>query len=819
MSTLPILQRRRERKNLADRSSQQRVMRAGLGCGLLFSTVLGLGIILSALGYASLTADLPSVEVLPILLDGPDGLLREPTRLYDRSGEQVIATLAPDDGPHPYLPLDPTQSDGLPDSLGRITVSLTDPHFYSHAGFDWRTWNQPDTHPTLAQKLVADFLLWDEPPNLRRALRERILAAQITARFGRAKILEWYLNSADYGRHAYGVESAAQLYFGKPATRLTLAEAALLASVSQSPAINPHDAPQAAIQRTGETLNLLPAWAAAPGDVESARLHEFAFAPPRSESGLAPAFTSLALSQLENRQRIERGGMQVITTLDFESQSQAQCAIRTQLARLAEDESAPDCRLTVELPPLPPGEPLESAASVVVLNPRDGQVLALVGETRQGIESAILTGHRPGTSLLPFIYLTGFSRGLSPASLVWDVPQPDTVLPNLDGVYHGPVRARMALTGDYLAPAQSVLEQMGLAAVLQTMRPFGLPLNDTRDFAALLDGQNLVSPLAMARAYSVFAAEGVLVEKTSAVLAVYTIDGQTVWEWQPASISAVVSKQLSYLVNHVLADESLGRPAALKPSRTLDGADSWAIGYTPNRVIALWMGGQSENPRAVSGLFTAILQAASRDEAPTRWERPPGVALIQVCDPSGLLPTPACPNLVVEVFLNGFEPIQADTLYKTVAVNRETGLLATVFTPPQLVEERVYMLVPPEAQAWATAAGLDSPPTAYDSLQIPITREGLEITSPTMFAQLRGEVTIRGSATGEGFSYYRLQYGQGLNPETWVLIGENVNSPVSDGVLGQWNASGLSGLYALQLVLVYEDGRVETTAVQVEVVE
>jgi membrane peptidoglycan carboxypeptidase len=98
---------------------------------------------------------------------------------------------------------------------------------------------------------------------------------------------------------------------------------------------------------------------------------------------------------------------------------------QTQLARLGGQNDPSDCGLKVELPPLPPAESLEAAASAVILNPLDGQVLALVGDLRSGQESAILTGRQPGTSLLPFIYLTGFSRGLSPASLVWDVPQAD----------------------------------------------------------------------------------------------------------------------------------------------------------------------------------------------------------------------------------------------------------------------------------------------------------------------------------------------------------------------------------------------------------
>ncbi len=801
------------------RSNGQRLTRAGLGCGLLFSMALGLAIIGLAFGYANLTSDLPSVEALPALLDSSDGLLHEPTRIYDRSGEHLLAVLSPFNETRAYLPLDPEQEEHLPENLALATLALADPEFYNHPGYEWSSWSDPQSHPTLAQKLVANLLLWQETPSLRRALRERILAGQITARFGREKILEWYLNSADYGRHAYGAETAARLYFGKSATDLTLAEAALLASVSQSPAINPHDAPQAAIQLAQETLNALPAWAAAPQDVESARQQTLIFTPAGSENSLAPAFTSLALSQLEYQTRIERGGMEIITSLDYEAQQQAQCAIQTQLARLSGQDSPQDCTLNVDLSPLPPGQPLEDvAANAAVIDPLTGQVLALVGETRQGLESALLTGHRPGTSLLPFIYLTGFSRGLSPASLVWDIPQAAPAIPNLDGIYHGPVRARVALTGDYLAPAQSVLEQMGLSAVLQTVSPFGLQLGDTRDFASLLDGQNLVSPLAMARAYGVFAANGMLVNETITVLSVQTIEGTPVWQASQPDVSALVSPQLSYLVNNILSNEVLGRPAALKLGRTLDGKEIWAAGYTPTRSIALWTGGGA-SPRAVSDLFAALTQAANQGEEPLGWQRPPGVSLIQVCDPSGMLPTPACPNLVVDVFLSGYEPVQGDTLHKTYAINRETGLLATVFTPSQLVEERVFLVAPPEAQEWAAASGLAVPPTVYDNIQQPPARDGLAISSPAMFAQLHGKVTIYGSAAGEGFSYFRLQYGQGLNPASWVLIGENVTNPVTDGILGEWDTAGLEGLYALQLVLIYEDGRIETTAVQVEMTD
>ena len=102
---------------------------------------------------------------------------------------------------------------------------MLDTGFWTHAGYQLDGWQDAQLHPTIAQRLVSDLLLFREGPSVRRALRERILAAQITAEFGREQVLEWYLNSANYGRHAYGAEAASRLYFGKSAAELNLAEA------------------------------------------------------------------------------------------------------------------------------------------------------------------------------------------------------------------------------------------------------------------------------------------------------------------------------------------------------------------------------------------------------------------------------------------------------------------------------------------------------------------------------------------------------------------------------------------------------------------
>jgi hypothetical protein len=175
-----------------------------------------------------------------------------------------------------------------------------------------------------------------------------------------------------------------------------------------------------------------------------------------------------------------------------------------------------------------------------------------------------------------------------------------------------------------------------------------------------------------------------------------------------------------------------------------------------------------------------------------------------------------CPNLVSEVFLNGNEPIQADTMFRKYAVNRETGLLATVFTLPQLIEERVYLVVPSEARPWAEGAGLEIPPSTYDVIQPPRFDENVNITAPELFSEVNGNVQIEGTAAGDGFVSYRVLVGQGLNPREWVQVAQG-NTPVTNDVLAEWNTSLLNGLYAVQLQVLRSDQRVETAIIQVTV--
>lgn len=857
LDTYLVVKRHHAREMRGREAAARGWRRAGLALGMLLVLAIGATLLLAGAVYASVTTDLPSLQKVSALLEPPNGLFLQPTRLYDRSGQHLLLTLENPGTQRRYLPLDETLPVHLSPQLVRVTVAALEPDFWSNPGF------RLAGSQTLAQRLAADLLLENEAPGWRKDFRERLLAAQLTASFGRDKVLEWYLNSAYYGHLAYGADAAAQVYLGHSAAQLDLAEAVLLTAVSQAPSLNPLDAPIAAREGAQMLLARLLAQGALSVEEYMSAAQELAGMQfnkePQAPANPAPALTRLALEQVAahyGSRRVERGGLKVITTLDYDLQMQTVCALRTQLLRAANDErdiKAPDgsdCSAADWLPPLPPGASPSSptlAASAEVLDPLSGQILALVGETRadQGEYAGgeFFAGRPPGSLLTPFVYLTGFARGMSPASLVWDVPASLPVSltgqTNPDGKFHGPVRVRIAMDNDYLAPAAETLAQYGASSVWQLAGQLGLSgLDDGTE--RMIYGGGEVHLVEAAQAYGVFAAGGVLAgEETTphrlvsaTVLRVESLDGVDSSDWSVPQQRTVLSGPLAYLINNVLSDETarwpslghpnvleVGRPTGVKLGQTADRQDAWTIGYTPQRLVAVWFGDSAGRVdlRLPAGLWRAVIQYASRDLPAEGWSAPPGVSTVEVCDPSGLLPTQDCPNVVNEVFLQGNEPTHTDTLYRSYQINRETGRLATVFTPPELVDTRVYMSVPPEAQDWAREAGIPAPPRDYDAIQVPPPSPDAHITTPDLFAVVRGKVNITGTAAGKNFGYYRIQVGQGLNPRAWEQVGPDGNKPVNEGLLASWDTTSLDGLYAVRLLVVSRDQQVEMATIQVTV--
>jgi membrane peptidoglycan carboxypeptidase len=841
--------------------------------GLILSTTIATGmaalLVAAAFIFASYTRSLPSLESIPVLLNPSNGLLLQPTRLYDRTGENILLVLAnPAASERTYLYINEEKEPHFSPELITVTVSTIDPTFWENPGYTTATLVD-DTHPTLAQKLVDDLLLKDESRGFIKNLRVNLLAAQITSRFGHEQVLEWYLNQEMYGKWIYGANQAAQVYFGKSAADLDLAEAAVLAAIAEVPGLSPLDAPQVVLERQSQILeNLFVHGLISQDEYKNALNQELSYMPSTTAQELVPAFTNLVLEQLGNLfplEWIDRGGLRVITTLDFNLQTQTDCATQSHLKHIIGDagngEDAP-CEAAQLLPTLPyhlSGQGDDYAASVVILDPTTGQILSMVGSSLPGLDPAHLPGSPPGTLITPFIYLTAFSRGYSPGTLIWDIPsvtQPQVNSPT-SGIYYGPLRIRTALANDYPGPATQLLSEFGSIEIARTTSQLGVSTLESlfTDLPSLSNDQWLnqgqVTLLEMTQAFAVFANQGILtgkellVENTSnetaqlkpfSLLRVEDNSGKTWLDWNTSQSRPVLSQSLAYLMNHILSDESarwpslghpnpleIGRPAGAKLGVTLNGTSAWTMGYTPQVVIGVWMGqmnptGQQLPPTAPAALWHAIIQYALRDLPSRGWEVPPGIRLVDVCDPSGLLATIYCPVVIPEVFIEGSEPVQYDNLYRQIPINRETGKLATVFTPPELVKEEVYLVVPPEAADWARQAGLPVPPDTYDVIYVPAEASpDAQINQPEIFSHVSGKVRFVGTAAGAGFEYYRLQIGEGLNPQEWLQIGEDVKQAVKNTTLGEWDTTGLSGLYAVQLLVIYQDQRVERFTTQITV--
>jgi penicillin-binding protein 1A len=218
------------------------------------------------------------------------------------------------------------------------TVAVSDPGFWNHGGYSMEGLFTNE-HPTIAQKLVNDYLLWQEPPGLRKAIRERLLAAQITSLYGRDKILEWFINYTDYGNYTFGAADASKAYFNKNAGNLSLSEAAIIAATAEAPLLNPWDASTVAFDRGKQIIqSMLENGWISQEQANQTSFETFIFdQPPLAKKSIAPDFIDYILAQLDGKiqlDRVKRGGFIIISTLDYDLQAQTDCTLQTQVNQL-----------------------------------------------------------------------------------------------------------------------------------------------------------------------------------------------------------------------------------------------------------------------------------------------------------------------------------------------------------------------------------------------------------------------------------------------------------------------------------------------------
>ena len=376
--------RRRSKKSVKTRRSLRQVSLVSLI--VLLILIASIPVIIGYY-YTQLTTGLPSTEWLPIYLDPEDGILLSPTVLLDKSNENEIYRLQEAGIHRRFLPLDPNLPEFISPYVVQLTVAVYQPDFWTSPGYN-RNLLSRNSDRTIAERLVDKLLLWDEPENLNRILRMRLLAAQITDKYGRAQVLEWYLNSSTYGHNTVGIDSAARLYLNKNASELNLAEAALLVSTSLTPALNPLDAPQAALENQEKLLTQLHKEGfVSDEDFNTARKSELEIASEvQEQEQIASAFSSQVVNklyELYGRERVELGGLRVTTSLDYEIQQALKCSIITQLKRVdGSDSNIANCPPDRFLPSLFDEviDGVNLIGSGIILDPSNGEILALVGD-------------------------------------------------------------------------------------------------------------------------------------------------------------------------------------------------------------------------------------------------------------------------------------------------------------------------------------------------------------------------------------------------------------------------------------------------------
>ncbi len=863
-----ILTRRRRARRHSHRPSMWmwllRAVAALIVLVLLFNASVALAALRTAFGvYSYYAKDLPDPRAIETEQED-----FETTKIYDRTGKVLLyEVFDPRLGDREYVTLD-----RIPQHCIDVTVALEDKSFWENPGFDPEGiarafWQNLQGGPiqggsSITQQLVKNIIIDPEERIQRsysRKIKEVIMAVEITRRYEKPQILEWYLNTNHYGNLAYGIQAAAQVYFQKQVDDLTLAECAMLAPIPQFPLLNPIDRPDEAKQRQKLALDSM----VRTGYITQAEA-DAAFAEPLEIKPvqerfdiIAPHFSIYVRKQLEEMfgpDLVYRGGLKVYTTLDLDLNNEAERIARQQIAKLMEEGHN------------------ASNACVVAIRPKTGEILAMVGsidywnEEIDGNVNVCVAdpGRQPGSSFKPFTYVTAFAqKTLTPATMVMDVrrsfpdpPNPPYVPENYDRKYHGPVRLRIALARSYNIPAVWTLQQAGVRNVINTAHRMGITtLNGDFYGLALTLGGGEVKPLDMAYAYSVFANMGVMAGQPVpperqrpghrtldpvAILRVEDPAGNILWQYSEPETQQILDPALAYLMADILSDNDARAPAfgrnsalyfedrrvAAKTGTTNNFKDNWTIGFTPQIAVAVWVGNNDNEPmKDVTGLSGAapiwheVMAYYLRDKPAEWYLRPPGLVDVRVDAVSGLLPTEHSPATVTEMFLEGSEPKIKDNVHRVFRINRENGKLATVYTPPELVEERVYEIYPPEAADWARDNDIPQPPTEYDDAYgSPVAGGPVAIMNPTPYQYVSGGVVITGSAMIDNFALYRLAFGQGLNPTEWTQLGGDHTSQVDRGPLEFWDTANVpEGLYTLQLTVVRNDQTFQQATVQVTV--
>lgn len=592
--------------------------------------------------------------------------------------------------------------EAFPQDLIDATIATEDDSFFSNPGFDPSSTARAFLQyvglqegstggSTITQQLVRNVLFEPEyraERSVQRKVEEIVLAFLLNRRLSKQEILALYLNEIYYGSLSYGSEAAASTFFNKHVGDLTLAEAALLAGLPQSPAyLDPFsDDPevQAGVEQRWRTVldRMVIAGYISDNERNQALREGYTIVTPEAPLR-APHFTVYAQRQFESLmtelgytpEQIARGGYRVYTTVDLPLQDRAQQAAREQIATLVNNNV--------------------TNAAVLVTQPVTGEILAMVGsvdyndDSIDGRVNVTISPRQPGSTVKPFTYAAAMELGLNPSDIIWDVEADiDGYRPvNYDRTFHGPVRVRTALANSYNVPAVQTMRRVGVENFLSYVPRYGITSlgTDASQYGLSLTlGGGEMTLLELVRGYSVFANGGSFVP-TTPIRCVVATDGDTiVYEYEngcptgeqtEATVERqgygqqVIDPRIAYVISDFLGDNDTRATAfgynsplntgtldaSVKTGTTDDYRDNWTVGFTRNVAVGVWVGNSSGAPMinstGITGaapLWNTIMTGINNDPntlasfavsgqlMPNQLDLPSGLSMSSVCAIGGL---------------------------------------------------------------------------------------------------------------------------------------------------------------------------------------
>ena len=661
---------------------------------LLAALAAGVGLFAAAASYYhDVTASIPTPQQAIAQQAGG-------AKIYDRHGTLLYQFLDPQHGYQKRVPLDQ-----ISPLVQEATIATEDASFYSNPGISisgiaraaienltpGRTFLDGPGGSTITQQLVKQLYFTPQERqerSLSRKLREAVIALKLTQDYNKQQILDWYLNEIPYGSEFTGIEAASEGYFGLPAKDLTLGQAAFLAGLPQSPSqYDPFLHFAAAKARQSEVLDLMVEHGYISQTTANwARLEQIKLT-PKPQPFLAPHFVLYVADYLRKtlgEQALMHGGLSVVTTLDLNLQDQAQTVLDHQIAQHEAATGAHN-------------------GAVVIISPPTGQILAMVGSrnyfdaTIDGTVNNALALRSPGSTLKPFTYVTAFEHGWGPEWPIVDSPitytapgtQPFTPV-NPDHRSHGVIPAREALGNSLNVPAFKTILWAGVQNMINTAKSMGITTLDGHQLGpAVTLGGSDVKLLDMVYGYATFANAGTMAGVPTVlalppgnrkldpnpVLFVTDRAGRIVMNNTQPHTEQVIKPAYAYLITQIISNDAnrqiifgagsdlhiagyrvAAKSGASQPFPNSDATgDTWALGYTPDVAVGVWVGNSDYAP--MYNLFsTTIAGAAWHDimldalkSLPQRhpFVRPPGLVEATVCVPSGIV-APAgahCPTV------------------------------------------------------------------------------------------------------------------------------------------------------------------------------